>query len=161
MSLLFHTACISIKSLQDYKLALTIFTISKRCYHYIRNHHILPLPSYTCLKRHLVEDTPIRREVEQFLASESQCNCGQENCQHNLAFPINTAANTETVKKVIRSDFLGVLTTSICEWINILRAKVTVLKFRTINFSFVLGYLFKCVCEPLPREIFNLPLFLY
>jgi len=84
---------------KDYKLALTIFTISKRCYHYIRNHHILPLPSYTCLKRHLVEDTPIRREVEAFLASESQCNCGQENCQHNLAFPINTAASTETTKK--------------------------------------------------------------
>ena len=56
--------------------------------------------SYTCLKRHLVEDTPIRREVEAFLASESQCNCGQENCQHNLAFPINTAASTETTKKV-------------------------------------------------------------
>ena len=32
---------------KDYKLALTIFTISKRCYHYIRNHHILPLPRYT------------------------------------------------------------------------------------------------------------------
>lgn len=86
---------------KDYKLALTIFTISKRCYHYIRNHHILPLPSYTCLKRHLVEDTPIRREVEAFLASESQCNCGQENCQHNLAFPINTAASAagDAVKK--------------------------------------------------------------
>ena len=32
---------------KDYKLALTIFTISKRCYKYIRNHHILPLPRYT------------------------------------------------------------------------------------------------------------------
>lgn len=75
---------------KDYKLALTIFTISKRCYHYIRNHHILPLPSYTCLKRHVTEDTPIKREVEAFLQSESQCNCGQENCQHNLAFPLST-----------------------------------------------------------------------
>ena len=63
--------------------------------------------SYTCLKRHLVEDTPIRREVEAFLASESQCNCGQENCQHNLAFPINTAASTETTKKVSHFGFCG------------------------------------------------------
>jgi len=79
---------------KDYKLALTIFTISKRCYHYIRNHHILPLPSYTCLKRHVMEDTPIRKEVEAFLQSESQCNCGQANCQHNLAFPLSTDLST-------------------------------------------------------------------
>ena len=84
---------------KDYKLALTIFTISKRCYHYIRNHHILPLPSYTCLKRHLTEDTPIKQEVEAFLQSESQCNCGQENCQHNLGFPTSIPTSSGSSKK--------------------------------------------------------------
>ena len=72
--------------------------------------------SYTCLKRHLVEDTPIRREVEAFLASESQCNCGQENCQHNLAFPINTAASTETTKKVCHFDSCCSAKISVCQF---------------------------------------------
>ena len=72
---------------RDYRLALTIYTISKRCFHYLRNHRILPLPSYNCLRKHIAEEgSHIKEEVEQFLAAENKCNCGEANCHHSPGF---------------------------------------------------------------------------
>ena len=42
---------------RDYKLALIIHTISKRCFHYLRNHQVLPMPSYTSLKKHTFDES--------------------------------------------------------------------------------------------------------
>ena len=49
---------------RDYKLALIIHTISKRYFHYLRNHQALPVPSCASLKKHTFDKSTDVRKAE-------------------------------------------------------------------------------------------------
>ena len=96
---------------RDYKTALMLHTISKRCFHYLRNHQVLPMPSYTSLKKHTFDDgsdlktavdvikstqqIPDGFEPETVTVEQKFCDCVEDPCEHTPTTVVYTTDGQE------------------------------------------------------------------